>query len=79
MCLGLVHLSDRFYYLQSNIPAQPQQGNGTVGSGGHVGNQSQVGNQAQSGQASSGQTSSPHVVQIPLTAPAVPFSSLNMV
>lgn len=62
----------------SNIPAQPQQGNGTVGSGGHVGNQSQVGNQAQSGQASSGQTSSPHVVQIPLTAPAVPFSSLNM-
>ncbi|KAL9448919.1 hypothetical protein AB3S75_010955 [Citrus x aurantiifolia] len=62
----------------SNIHAQPQQGNETAGSGGHVGNQSQVGNQAQSGQPYPGQSSSPPVVQIPQTAGAVPFPSLNV-
>ncbi|KAH9693678.1 ubiquitin-like domain-containing protein [Citrus sinensis] len=62
----------------SNIHAQPQQGNETAGSGGHVGNQSQVGNQAQSGQPYPGQLSSPPVVQIPQTAGAVPFPSLNV-
>ncbi|ESR48547.1 hypothetical protein CICLE_v10000172mg [Citrus x clementina] len=62
----------------SNIHAQPQQGNETAGSGGHVGNQSQVGNQAQSRQPYPGQLSSPPVVQIPQTAGAVPFPSLNV-
>lgn len=65
--------------MQSNIHAQPQQGNETAGSGGHVGNQSQVGNQAQSGQPYPGQSSSPPVVQIPQTTGAVPFPSLNVV
>ncbi|XP_031260810.1 ubiquitin-like domain-containing protein CIP73 isoform X1 [Pistacia vera] len=60
----------------SNTLGQPPQGNETDGIRGNVGNQSQLG--SQSGQAS-GQPflSSPQVVQIPLTAAAVPIPSLH--